>query len=105
MVDLTKLYLRGFVPEGEIGRVKVGQSAQVFLDSNSKEPIPAEVIRIDPQAMFTPENTYFQEDRVKQVLGLKIGLRGAFGFAKPGMPADGRIQIQGQAEQAKVESK
>ena len=105
MVDLTKLYLRGFVPEGEIGRVKVGQSAQVFLDSNSKEPIPAEVIRIDPQAMFTPENTYFQEDRVKQVLGLKLGLRGAFGFAKPGMPADGRIQIQGPAEQAKAESK
>jgi HlyD family secretion protein len=51
------------------------------------------VIRIDPQAMFTPENTYFKEDRVKQVLGLKLGLRGAYGFAKPGMPADGHIQI------------
>ena len=96
MVDLTKLYLRGFVPEGEVGRVKVGQQAQVFLDSNPKDAIPAEVIRIDPQAMFTPENTYFKDDRVKQVLGLKLGLRGAYGFAKPGMPADGRIQVQGQ---------
>jgi len=105
MVDLTKLYLRGFVPEGEIGRVKVGQAAQVFLDSNSKEAIPAEVIRVDPQAMFTPENTYFQEDRVKQVLGLKLGLRGAYGFAKPGMPADGRIQAQGQVGQDKVGNK
>ena len=36
------------------------------------------MIRIDPQAMFTPENTYFKEDRVKQVLGLKLGLRGAY---------------------------
>ncbi len=98
MVDLKKLYLRGFVPEGDIGKVKVGQSAQVFLDSNAKEAIPAEVIRIDPQAMFTPENTYFKDDRVKQVLGLKLGLRGAYGFAKPGMPADGRIQTAGQAQ-------
>ena len=31
-----------------------------------------------------------------QVLGLKLGLRGGFGFAKPGMPADGRIQVQNQ---------
>jgi HlyD family secretion protein len=93
MVDLTKLYLRGFVPEGDVGRVKVGQQAQVFLDSNPNEGIQAEVIRIDPQAMFTPENTYFKDDRVKQVLGLKLGLRGATGFAKPGMPADGRIQV------------
>jgi HlyD family secretion protein len=98
MVDLSKLYLRGFVPEGSIGKVKVGQQAQVFLDSNAKEGIPAEVIRIDPQAMFTPENTYFKEDRVKQVLGVKVGLKGAVGFAKPGMPADGRIQLQSQAK-------
>jgi HlyD family secretion protein len=98
MVDLTKLYLRGFVPEGSIGKVKVGQQAQVYLDSNPKEGIPAEVIRIDPQAMFTPENTYFKDDRVKQVMGLKLGLRGAFGFAKPGMPADGHIQVTGQPQ-------
>ena len=60
MVDLTKLYLRGFVPEGEIGKVKVGQKAEVYLDSNPKEAIPAEVIRVDPEVMFTPENTYFK---------------------------------------------
>jgi HlyD family secretion protein len=93
MVDLNKLYLRGFVPEGNVGKVKVGQQAQVFLDSNPKEAIPASVIRVDPQAMFTPENTYFQDDRVKQVMGVKVGLQGAYGYAKPGMPADGHIQI------------
>ena len=101
MVDLHKLYLRGFVPEGTVGKVKVGQRAQVWLDSNPKEAVPAQVIRIDPQVMFTPENTYFKEDRVKQVMGLKLGLLGAYGYAKPGMPADGRIytqeQTQGQA--------
>lgn len=94
MVDLSKLYLRGFVPELNVGSVKVGQQANVYLDSNPKEAIPAEVIRVDPQVMFTPENTYFQDDRVKQVLGLKLGLKGAVGFAKPGMPADGQILVE-----------
>jgi membrane fusion protein YbhG len=94
MVDLSKLYLRGFVPELNVGSVKVGQQAHVYLDSNPKEAIPAEVIRVDPQVMFTPENTYFQDDRVKQVLGLKLGLKGAVGFAKPGMPADGQILVE-----------
>lgn len=93
MVDLNKLYLRGFVPEGDVGRVKVGQQAKVYLDSNPKQSVPAEVIRIDPQVMFTPENTYFKDDRVKQVMGVKLGLKGAYGFAKPGMPADGEIEI------------
>ena len=93
MVDLHKLYLRGFIPEGDVGKVKVGQQAQVYLDSSPKDAVTAEVIRIDPQVMFTPENTYFQNDRVKQVMGVKLGLKGAFGFAKPGMPADGQIQV------------
>jgi HlyD family secretion protein len=102
MVDLTKLYLRGFVPEGNVGKVRVGQKAEVYLDSNPKQPIPAEVIRIDPDVMFTPENTYFQDDRVKQVMGVKLGLRGAYGYAKPGMPADGQIQLQAVPEQAQA---
>jgi HlyD family secretion protein len=93
MVDLHKLYLRGFIPEGNVGQVKVGQAAVVYLDSNPKEGISAEVIRVDPQVMFTPENTYFKDDRVKQVMGVKLGLRGAYGYAKPGMPADGSIQV------------
>src|SRR6266567_3840500 len=95
LLDLTKVYLRGFVPEGEIGKVKVGQPAHVFLDSNPKQPLDAYVSRIDPQATFTPENTYFRDDRVKQVVGLKLQLKSGFGFAKPGMPADGEVLVSG----------
>jgi HlyD family secretion protein len=81
------------VPEGRIGAVKVGQPARVYLDSNPNAPVEASVSRIDPQAMFTPENTYFRDDRVKQVVGVKLQLAGAVGFAKPGMPADGEILV------------
>lgn len=59
LLDLRKVYLRGFVPEGQIGKVKVGQSARVYLDSSSQTPIYAYVSRIDPQATFTPEKHLF----------------------------------------------
>lgn len=95
MLDLSKVYLRGFVPEGQIGKVKVGQAARVFLDSNPDKPIDAYVSRIDPQATFTPENTYFRDDRVKQVVGLKLQLKGGIGYAKPGMPSDGEVLVAG----------
>lgn len=95
IVDLSRMYLRGFVPEGRIGEVKAGQPARVYLDSNPQAPVEAVVTRIDPEAMFTPENTYFREDRVKQVVGVKVQLKGAVGFAKPGMPADGEILVGG----------
>ncbi len=95
LLNLSKVYLRGFVPEGQIGKVKIGQAARVYLDSNQQKPIDAYVSRIDPQATFTPENTYFRDDRVKQVVGVKLQLKGGFGFAKPGMPVDGEILVRG----------
>jgi HlyD family secretion protein len=95
LLDLSKVYLRGFVPEGQIGNVKIDQPARVYLDSNPNQPIEAYVSRIDPEATFTPENTYFRDERVKQVVGVKLQLKAATGLAKPGMPADGEILIRG----------
>lgn len=95
MLDLSKVYLRGFVPEGDIGRVKVDQPARIYLDSNPNQPLEAYVSRIDPEATFTPENTYFRDERVKQVVGVKLQLKAGTGFAKPGMPADGEILVEG----------
>jgi membrane fusion protein YbhG len=95
LLDLSKVYLRGFVPEGQIGNVKLDQPARVYLDSNPDQPVEAYVLRIDPEATFTPENTYFRDERVKQVVGVKLQLKSAIGLAKPGMPADGEILIHG----------
>ena len=95
MIDLNKIYLRGFVPEGDIARVKLDQSARIYLDSNPKAPIDAIVSRIDPEASFTPENTYFRDERVKQVVGVKLLIKNPARDAKPGMPADGEILVEG----------
>ena len=96
LMNPGQIYLRGFVPEGEIGKVKVGQPARIYIDSAPYDPIEAEVSRIDPEATFTPENTYFRDERVKQVVGIKLLIKDPQGNAKPGMPADGEILISGE---------
>ncbi|MFP5270098.1 HlyD family secretion protein [Coleofasciculus sp.] len=94
VLDLDEVYLRGYIPEGDIGKVRVGQKAKVYLDSFPEQPLSATVTEIDTQASFTPENIYFKEDRVKQVFGVKIRIDNPEGFAKPGMPADAEILLE-----------
>jgi HlyD family secretion protein len=94
IVDLDNVYLRGYIPQGDIGKIRVGQAAQVYLDSDPKKPLSARVASVDPKATFTPENIYFRDDRVKQVFGVKITIDDPGGFAKPGMPADGEILLK-----------
>ena len=93
VINPNTVYLRGYIPEGDIARVRVGQSAKVHLDSFPNQPLSARVAAIDTQASFTPENTYFKKDRVKQVFGVKLSIDHPGGLAKPGMPADGEILI------------
>lgn len=97
VINLDNVYLRGYIPEGQIGDIRVGQSAKVYLDSNPDQPLEATVSSIDSQASFTPENIYFKRDRVKQVFGLKLSIDNPQGFAKPGMPADAEIILDSES--------
>src|SRR6266404_3886670 len=97
LMSPSDVYVRGFVPEGEIGRVRLGQLARVYLDSAPSQFIEASVTRIDPQTTFTPENTYFRDDRIKQVVGVKLHIKSTEGFAKPGMPAEAEILVEGDS--------
>ncbi len=99
LINPNTVYLRGYIPEGEIGKVRVGQVARIFLDSAPDQALGAEVAAIDPEASFTPENIYFRQDRVNQVFGVKLSLDNPAGFAKPGMPADGEILIEPEAQE------
>jgi HlyD family secretion protein len=100
LLNLNTVYLRGYIPEGEIGRVRVGQSARIYLDSAPKQALTAQVNAIDPEASFTPENIYFRQDRVKQVFGVKLAIENPAGFAKPGMPADAEIITEAETAQS-----
>lgn len=97
LINLDTVYLRAYVPDSEIGKVRINQSALVYYDSNLHHGVPGKVIEIDPQASFTPENIYFRDDRIKQVFGIKILIDNPSNYAKPGMPADADIDISAQS--------
>jgi len=94
VINPQAVYLRAYVPEGDLGKIYVGKEAKVFLDSYPNQPLPAKVSAIDPNASFTPENIYFPEDRVRQVFGIKLAIEQEKPYAKPGMPADAEISLE-----------
>lgn len=94
VIDPQSIYLRAYIPEGDIGKIYVGKPAQVFLDSDPDRPLAAKVSAIDLKASFTPENIYFQKDRVRQVFGVRLAIDQSQTYAKPGMPADAKIDLK-----------
>ena len=93
--DPSSVYLRGFIPESQIGLVRIGQSATVLIDGNSiKKRLTAHVSSIDPKPSFTPENIYFKADRVKQVFGMKLRIDNPDGTAKPGMSCEAELEAE-----------
>jgi HlyD family secretion protein len=97
LINLDTIFLRGYVPDSEIGKVRLNQPCLIYYDSAPKTGLNGKVIEIDPQASFTPENIYFKDDRVKQVFGIKIMIDNPQNYAKPGMPADADIDVSKNA--------
>lgn len=93
LADLDHMWLRVYVAETEIDRVKLGQKAEVTIDAAPGRTFAGEVTEIAQEAEFTPKNVQTREQRVKLVFGVKIGLANPEGALKPGMPADARISV------------
>jgi len=93
LADLDHMWLRVYLPETEIDRVKLGQKAEVTIDGAPGRTFAGEVTEIAQEAEFTPKNVQTREQRVKLVFGVKIGLANPEGALKPGMPADARISV------------
>ncbi len=88
-LDTTELTL--YVPEYEIGRVKVGQKVEVKVDSYPGAVFPGEVTFINSTAEFTPRNVQTQQDRMNLVFAVKVKIPNPDLRLKPGMPADATI--------------
>jgi multidrug resistance efflux pump len=92
-VNLDKLYLKAYVPENQIGKVKLGLPAKVYVDSYPNEPFDATVRYIASQAEFTPKEVQTPDERVKLVYAVKLYLNKNPGHRlTPGMPADAIIR-------------
>jgi HlyD family secretion protein len=88
IADLNKLYLTVFVPEDEVGRVRLGQQASVSVDAYPGRAVAGSVSYISTRAEFTPKSVQTQKERVSTVFAVRIRLGTGDLTLKPGMPAD-----------------
>jgi RND family efflux transporter MFP subunit len=89
--QLEEVTLTVYVPELQLGRVKLGQSASISVDSYPGETFTGKISYISPQAQFTPKNIQIKEERTKTVYAVKIKLANPEQRLKAGMPADAVI--------------
>ena len=100
LIDPQDIWVRVYIPEDQIGRVRLGQPARVAVDSFPGRVFPGRVDEISTRAEFTPGNVQTKEDRVKLVFGVKIRLQNRDNSLKPGMPADAEILVAQPEERA-----
>jgi HlyD family secretion protein len=99
-----RLYVRTFIPETKLGRVKHGQAANVTVDSFPGRSFEAIVTEIAPDPEFTPKQVETREERVNLVYGAKVDLMGGWGVSLvPGQPAE--IHVQAAAPQTAHEER
>ncbi len=82
------LWVRVYIPENWLGRVKLGQKVRAKVDAYPNVDFTGEVEQINRQAEFTPRNVQTVEDRIRQVFGVKVQLDNAAGKLRAGMSAD-----------------
>ena len=92
--DVEKPWLKAFITEGDLGKVKLGQEVSVTTDSYPGKVYPGKITFISSEAEFTPKNVQTAKERVKLVYRIKVALENPHRELKPGMPADGKIQLK-----------
>jgi HlyD family secretion protein len=92
--DLSRVYLRAYINETDLGRVKVGQKVRLFSDTFRNKSYEGKITFIASQAEFTPKNVQTQKERVKLVYRIKVDVPNPQMELKPGMPADGEIVLK-----------
>jgi HlyD family secretion protein len=91
---LDEVWMRAYISETDLGRVKVGQTATVTTDTWPGKKYEGRISFISPEAEFTPKSVQTAKERVKLVYRIKITVPNPAGELKPGMPADAEIQIK-----------
>jgi len=88
LLERDQIYVRIYIPETQIGRVHLGQKAQIRVDSFSNQVFDGTVEQINQQAEFLPRNVQTVEERVHQVFGVKVRIDDTSHRVRAGMAAD-----------------
>ncbi len=92
--DLSNIKLVVYVNEENLGKVKLGQTAEIQTDTYKDKIYTGKVIYISPEAEFTPKNIQTKDERTKLVFAVKIAIKNPNNELKAGMPADAKIKLK-----------
>lgn len=95
LLESDQLYLMVYVPETKIGGVAVGAPAQIRVDTYPNQSFPARVEQIRQQSEFLPRNVQTKEERVHQVIGVRLRVENADNRLRAGVSAD--VQFASEA--------
>lgn len=102
MIDMDALYLKVYVPEKEIGKLRRRLAARIYIDALPDTPFDGIVTYIASRAEFTPKEVQTPDERVKLVYAVKIALDHNTGHRlTPGIPADAVIRWKDNVTWAK----
>jgi HlyD family secretion protein len=93
IMDMGERWVRIYIPEDQVGAVRLGQGAEITADTYPGKRYAGQVSFIASQAEFTPRNVQTREERVKLVYAVKVKItQDPTLDLKPGVPADVRLQ-------------
>jgi len=92
--DMAKPWLRGYIAERHLGRVKPGQAAEVTTDSYPGKKYAGRVTFLSSEAEFTPKQIQTEEERQKLVYRIKIEMENPRLELKLNMPADAVLRLE-----------
>jgi HlyD family secretion protein len=89
--DTSRVWLRAYLDQTDLGRVQLGQAVEVRTDSYPDKTYPGRLTYISDEAEFTPKTVQTTKERVTLVFRIKVDLDNTSGELKPGMAADATI--------------
>jgi HlyD family secretion protein len=92
VAELSKTWVRAYISETDLGRVRLGQSAIIKVDSYPDQEFSGTLTFISPVAEFTPKTVETRQLRVDLVYRIKVEVSNPEGMLKIGMPADIYLQ-------------
>lgn len=91
---LEQVWLRGYINETDLGRIRLNQKAAVTTDTYAGKVYQGRISYISDLAEFTPKTVQTFQERVKLMYRIKISLDNPLQQLKPGMPADAVIDVE-----------
>lgn len=91
--DVDHPWLRAYVGETDLGRVKLGTKVNLMTDSYPGKVYQGTVSFIASEAEFTPKQIQTKEERVKLVYRIKVDVENASHELKNNMPVDAEIPL------------